>query len=73
MRQDKFDNMMYVVLDSPLDELGQPEFSPGAKFSRDNLLATLSMGYFPAGLILKNKMGIYQVAGKKLLRIDKDK
>lgn len=59
----------YTVVKSPDDKNGTPEFNRGALLSKEQFRATLSMAYFPPGLVVKDNYGKrWMVMGEILKR-----
>lgn len=64
---DYHDKKPYIVISSPLDEDGLPEFPLKARFSYDDVNYTLRMCNFPNGLILRKRGIDYKVVGQSLV------
>jgi len=58
------------VVQSPVDELGRPEYPLRARFSAVEMRETLRLKNFPEGLVLRSRGSDYRVTGKHLTKID---
>lgn len=68
--REKWERKPYIVVASPVDELGQPEFPRQARFSADEVKETLRLKYFPAGLVLRYHGKDFRVTGKHLVKVE---
>lgn len=63
------DKKPYIVISSPLDSEGLPEYPLRARFSYDDMRYTLKSCNFPNGLVLRKRGIDYKVFGKSLVRM----
>jgi len=66
----KWERKPYMVVKSPLDNTGRPEYPLWARFSAMEVRETLRLKNFPIGLVLQARGANYQVIGKKLRKIN---